>query len=67
MATQIATAFRTQGPESAAEAAYDHIWQFWSPRMRRMIVDHLASSGEGLNDIARGAVTRLAARLSEQA
>lgn len=63
MANQIATAFRTKGPEAAAEATYDHIWQFWDPRMRGMIVDHLAAGGEGLDAVARTAIARLADRL----
>lgn len=60
MANQIANAFKHQEPENAAAATYDHIWHFWDPRMRRLIIEHLAGGGEGLGDIARAAVARLA-------
>ena len=60
MANQIATAFAYQEPDKAAAAVYDHLWHFWDPRMRRLIVEHLAGGGEGLGDVARRAVERLA-------
>lgn len=62
MANQIATAFRSQQPGRAAEATSDHLRQFWDPRMRRMITEHLRAGGDGLNAIARAAVEQLAAR-----
>ena len=61
MANQIAREFAGQRPRDAADATWDHLWHFWDPRMRAMIVDHLRSGGEGLSDIARAAVARLAA------
>jgi len=63
MANQIATAFRTREPEAAVRATFDHIWQFWDPRMRTLIVEHLAAGGDGLGDVAKGAVQLLADRL----
>jgi formate dehydrogenase subunit delta len=60
MANQIAREFAGQRPRDAAEATWDHLWHFWDPRMRTMIVAHLAAGGEGLSDIARAAVARLA-------
>ena len=60
-ANQIATAFRSQQPGRAAEATTDHIRKFWDPRMRTMIADHFRAGGEGLSDIAREAVEKLAA------
>jgi formate dehydrogenase subunit delta len=60
MANQIADAFRQQEPAKAVAATYDHLWHFWDPRMRRLITEHLAAGGEGLGDIARAAVERLA-------
>lgn len=59
MANQIAVAFRTEGHDQAVEATWDHLWHFWDPRMRSMIVAHLAAGGEGLNEIARDAVRLL--------
>jgi formate dehydrogenase subunit delta len=60
MANQIAREFAGQRPRDAAEATWDHLWHFWDPRMRSMIVAHLAAGGEGLSDIARAAVAKLA-------
>ena len=61
MANQIAREFAGQRPHDAAEATWDHLWHFWDPRMRTMIVAHLGAGGEGLSEIARAAVARLAA------
>ena len=61
MANQIAREFASQRPAEAAEATYDHLWHFWDPRMRAMIMAHEAAGGEGLDDIARTAVRKLAA------
>ena len=60
MANQIAQAFRHQEGEKAVAATYDHLRRFWDPRMRRLILEHLQGGGEGLNDIARAAVAKLA-------
>jgi formate dehydrogenase subunit delta len=59
MANQIATAFRTHGDERAAAATHEHISQFWDPRMRRLIVEHLQAGGADLSDVARTAIARL--------
>jgi formate dehydrogenase subunit delta len=60
MANQIAREFGNQQPRQAAEATWDHLWHFWDPRMRSMIVAHLREGGEGLSDIAKAAVAKLA-------
>jgi formate dehydrogenase subunit delta len=60
MANQIAREFSSQRPREAVEATWDHLWHFWDPRMRSMIVAHLAAGGEGLSEIARAAVARFA-------
>ena len=60
MANQIAREFAGQRPREAAEATWDHLWHFWDPRMRSMIVAHLAAGGEGMSEIARAAVAKLA-------
>lgn len=60
MANQIATAFRHQQHDQAVEATFDHLWHFWDPRMRAMIINHAEGGGEGLNPVARAAVARLA-------
>ena len=61
MANQIAREFANQRPHEAVEATWDHLWHFWDPRMREMIVAHLDAGGEGLGETARAAVARLAA------
>ncbi|MEA3012097.1 MAG: formate dehydrogenase subunit delta [Sphingomonadales bacterium] len=61
MANQIAREFAGQRPHDAADATWDHLWHFWDPRMRAMIVAHLAEGGRGMSDIARAAVAKLAA------
>ena len=37
----------------------NHISKFWDPRMRRQIAGHLASGGEGLDELAREAIASL--------
>jgi formate dehydrogenase subunit delta len=60
MANQIAREFAGQRPREAAAATWDHLWHFWDPRMRQLILAHLQAGGDGLSDIAREAVARLA-------
>jgi formate dehydrogenase subunit delta len=61
MANQIAREFAGQRPRDAVDATWDHLWHFWDPRMRSMILAHLEAGGEGLSDIAKAAVAKLAA------
>lgn len=63
MANDIANFFRSEPDHAAAvEGVVNHIQRFWDPRMRRKIVAHLTEhSGEGLSELARAAVTKLAA------
>jgi formate dehydrogenase subunit delta len=67
MANQIATEFDHQQGANAAAATWDHLWHFWDPRMCAQIIAHLDQGGEGLNDIARQAITMLRDRASERA
>src|SRR5436305_13953472 len=60
MANQIAREFDNQRPREAVEATWDHLWHFWDPRMRAMIVAHLEAGGEALGETARAAGARLA-------
>lgn len=48
MANQIASFFNTQ-PGDAPEKIALHLSDFWEPRMRRQLLDYIASGGEGLN------------------
>ena len=64
MANQIGTAFRHLG-DRADEATWDHIWHFWDPRMKDMIIDHAQHGGDGLSDVARLAIQHLAHRRND--
>jgi len=48
MANQIAREFGNQRPNDAVEATWDHLWHFWDPRMRAMIVAYLQEGGDRL-------------------
>jgi formate dehydrogenase subunit delta len=60
MANQIATFFRSQPGTDQADRVAQHLRDYWDPRMRAAIRDHMAAGGEGLDDLARQAVQRLA-------
>ena len=55
MANQIATYFRTQPGTDQAEQVAAHINDFWEPRMRVKLADHVAAGGAGLSPLARDA------------
>ncbi|MDC8013610.1 formate dehydrogenase subunit delta [Tahibacter soli] len=46
--------------EEAVAGIAGHLKRFWEPRMRTAILAHLAAGGEGLDDLARAGVERLA-------
>lgn len=62
MANDIANFFHAEEDRNAAvEGVVAHIRRFWEPRMRKKIVAYLAEhDGEGLNDLARAAIVKLA-------
>lgn len=61
MVNEIAAFFASEsGPEKAVTDVASHMQRFWDPRMRREIVAHYASGGEGLGEIAMKAVAELA-------
>jgi formate dehydrogenase subunit delta len=62
MANDIAAFFdaASDAGESAQSVAA-HLRRYWDPRMRKQIVQYVASGGEGLVPIARAAVELLAA------
>lgn len=59
MANQIAAFFASQPGDQAVAGVHDHLVAFWTPRMRREIVEHLNKGGEGLAPLSRQAVERL--------
>ena len=65
MANQIAREFANQRPAQAAEATCDHIWHFWDPRMRAMILSHHRDGGAGLDPVVVSAHTELAETTGE--
>ncbi|EAQ04974.1 NAD-dependent formate dehydrogenase, delta subunit [Pseudooceanicola batsensis HTCC2597] len=61
MANQIATFFASQPGDDQALRTAAHINDFWDPRMRRHLLDHLAAGGEGLKPLVREAQPHIAA------
>lgn len=51
MANQIATFFNSQPKGDRAEQVAGHLNDFWDPRMRRQLLDHVAQGGEGLDPV----------------
>lgn len=62
MANDIANFFAADPDrEEAIAGMSDHLKKFWEPRMRRQIIAHLRDhGGEGMSELAREAVGRLA-------
>lgn len=57
MANQIARNLAMQGEAEAIQATYEHLRNFWDPRMKAAI---LGGDRAGLDPIAKAAVERLA-------
>ena len=61
MANQIGQFFRAEADRDSAVAGIEsHLRRYWEPRMRKAIVQHLEQGGEGLEDLVKMAVQRLA-------
>jgi formate dehydrogenase subunit delta len=61
MANEIARFYDSEPDRAeAVNGVLEHIQRFWDPRMRREIAAHLGGGGEGLSELARAAVGRLA-------
>ncbi|WP_026479563.1 formate dehydrogenase subunit delta [Ahrensia sp. 13_GOM-1096m] len=52
MANQIATFFETQPGTGQAKKVADHINDFWEPRMRIQLFEHVDAGGKGLSPLA---------------
>jgi formate dehydrogenase subunit delta len=60
MANDIGNFFRAEPDHAqAVDGVATHIKRFWDPRMRKEILAHLDSGGEGLSDLAKEAVGKL--------
>ena len=51
MANQIATFFNSQPDADKAEKVAGHLNDFWDPRMRQQLLDHVARGGDGLDPV----------------
>lgn len=60
MANQIARNLEAGGETVAINATARHIVDFWDPRMKRLIGEHLAAGGAGLSAIAKAAIEQVA-------
>ncbi len=56
MANQIAKFFEAQGEARAVPQIARHIEDFWDPRMRRGILEHISNGGAGLDPLALAAL-----------
>ncbi len=61
MANQIAKFFAHEPEAQAVASIAHHLRQFWDPRMRKALLDHLAAGGAGLDPLALKAAQSLAA------
>ena len=59
MANQIGKFFSHEGEDKAVADTADHIRQFWDPRMRKAIFEHVAAGGQGLDPFVLKAVELL--------
>jgi len=66
MANQIAKYFAHQPEDRAVAAIVDHLKKFWDPRMRRTIIAHLMTGGQGLEPLTRKAIGVLHAAAEQQ-
>ena len=55
MANQIATFFRSQPGTDQADRVAAHLKDYWEPRMRQQLREHIAAGGEGLDPLVLGA------------
>jgi formate dehydrogenase subunit delta len=60
MVNEIAAFFTGEDPKNAAENVANHLRRYWDPRMRRQIVEHASTGGDGLSQVARAGVALIA-------
>ena len=59
MANQIATFFEAKKHDEAVAGTAAHISDFWEPRMRKQLFDHIAAGGQGLKPLVIEASARI--------
>ena len=67
MANQISDFFKAYSHDVAVKETATHIRNFWDPRMRRQLAEHLATGGEGLSAIALEAGRTVAEEVAAKA
>jgi len=67
MANQIADNFNYGDRDKSVAGVLDHLMRFWTPDMKRAIVEQQRSGDIGLNEIAADAVTALAQKTGQAA
>jgi formate dehydrogenase subunit delta len=61
MANDISDFFNAESDkEIAAEGVKNHILRAWEPRMRQAIIAYCQEGGEGMSELAKAAVLKLA-------
>jgi len=60
MVNEIAAFFAGEDPGTAAPNVANHLRRYWDPRMRKQIVEHANSGGEGLSQVAKAGVDLIA-------
>ena len=59
MANQIAAFYKPYPEDEAVKSTYEHLIQFWEPRMRIKMIAHVQAGGAGLDPIALAACKQL--------
>lgn len=59
MANQIADFFNAYPHDEAVRETANHLRNFWDPRMRAQLSDHLSAGGDGLSETALEAARSL--------
>lgn len=54
-------------PAAAVAGIADHIGKFWTPRMREELTEHLPQLGDGIDELPRAALLRLAVQARSRA
>ena len=64
-ANQIAQFFASYPAEEAIPGVADHFRKFWEPRMRKQLLAHVSSGGEGLHALVLAAARSLSNTMGE--
>jgi formate dehydrogenase subunit delta len=67
MANQIADNFSYGDRDKAVAGVLDHLVRFWTPDMKRAIIEQHQGGDIGLNDIAAAAIEALAEKIGRAA